>query len=146
VRLAFAELTRIAWFHVADVMGSGDPAPDPRSSRAASGPTARSTPTATCSPEMATALGAPVPDDPDASANDPMMAMMAGLSKMMAPAMLGMAVGSMIGHLATRAFGTHDLPIPSSAGHRDAGPVEHRRVRQRLGDSRRRDASVGARP
>ena len=24
VRLSFAELTRIAWFHVADVMGSGD--------------------------------------------------------------------------------------------------------------------------
>ena len=41
-----------------------------------------------------------------------MMAMMAGLSKMMAPAMLGMAVGSMVGQLATRAFGTHDLPIP----------------------------------
>ena len=41
-----------------------------------------------------------------------MMAMMAGLSKMMAPAMLGMAVGSMVGRLATRAFGTHDLPIP----------------------------------
>ena len=40
------------------------------------------------------------------------MAMMAGLSQMMAPAMLGMAVGSMVGHLATRAFGTHDLPIP----------------------------------
>ena len=31
---------------------------------------------------------------------------------MMAPAMLGMAVGSMVGQLATRAFGTHDLPIP----------------------------------
>jgi len=41
-----------------------------------------------------------------------MMAMMAGLSKMMAPAMLGMAVGSMVGRLATRAFGVHDLPIP----------------------------------
>jgi putative hydrolase len=41
-----------------------------------------------------------------------MMAMMAGLSKMMAPAMLGMAVGSMVGQLATRAFGVHDLPIP----------------------------------
>jgi putative hydrolase len=38
--------------------------------------------------------------------------MMAGLSRMMAPAMLGMSVGSMVGHLATRAFGTHDLPIP----------------------------------
>ena len=41
-----------------------------------------------------------------------MVSMMAGLSRMMAPAMLGMSVGSMVGHLATRAFGTHDLPIP----------------------------------
>ena len=60
---------------------------------------------------MATALGAPAEAEQDPS-GDPMMAMMAGLSKMMAPAMLGMAVGSMVGQLATRAFGTHDLPIP----------------------------------
>jgi putative hydrolase len=59
---------------------------------------------------LATALGAPA-DDPVATA-DPMGQMMAGLSKMMAPAMLGMSVGSMVGGLATRAFGTHDLPIP----------------------------------
>ncbi len=61
--------------------------------------------------QMATALGAPAEAEQDPS-GDPMMAMMAGLSKMMAPAMLGMAVGSMVGQLATRAFGTHDLPIP----------------------------------
>ena len=41
-----------------------------------------------------------------------MAQMMAGLSKMLAPAMLGMAVGSMVGKLAQRAFGLHDLPIP----------------------------------
>ena len=41
-----------------------------------------------------------------------MAQMMAGLSKMMAPAMLGMAVGSMTGDLAQRRFGVHDLPIP----------------------------------
>jgi putative hydrolase len=41
-----------------------------------------------------------------------MAQMMAGLSKMMAPAMLGMAVGSMTGDLAQRCFGVHDLPIP----------------------------------
>jgi putative hydrolase len=58
---------------------------------------------------MATALGTPV-DQP--AEDDPMVSMMAGLSRMMAPAMLGMSVGSMVGHLATRAFGTHDLPIP----------------------------------
>ena len=41
-----------------------------------------------------------------------MMSMMAGLSRMMAPAMLGMSIGSMVGRLSTRAFGSHDLPIP----------------------------------
>jgi putative hydrolase len=41
-----------------------------------------------------------------------MAQMMAGLSKMMAPAMMGMAVGSMVGNLAKRAFGVYDLPIP----------------------------------
>ena len=41
-----------------------------------------------------------------------MDAMMANLTKMMAPAMLGMSVGSMIGQLSLRAFGQYDLPIP----------------------------------
>jgi putative hydrolase len=59
---------------------------------------------------LATALGSPA-DDPPAT-SDPMGQMMAGLSKMMAPAMLGMAVGSMVGGLASRAFGTQDLPVP----------------------------------
>ncbi len=111
VRLAFIDLARIAWFHVADVMGTEGAAPDPQAvtrSQWASGTLDAYRHLFT---EMATALGAPAVDEGDAS-DDPMMAMMAGLSKMMAPAMLGMAVGSMVGHLATRAFGTHDLPIP----------------------------------
>ena len=41
-----------------------------------------------------------------------MDAMMANLTKMMAPAMLGISVGSMIGQLSLRAFGQYDLPIP----------------------------------
>jgi putative hydrolase len=41
-----------------------------------------------------------------------MAQMMASLSKMLAPGMLGMGVGSMIGQLATRVFGVYDLPIP----------------------------------
>lgn len=48
----------------------------------------------------------------DAEMADPAMAMMAGLSQMMAPAMMGMAVGSMVGQLARRAFGLYDLPLP----------------------------------
>jgi putative hydrolase len=38
--------------------------------------------------------------------------MMAGLNRMMAPAMMGMSVGSMVGHLSQRVFGLFDLPIP----------------------------------
>ena len=60
--------------------------------------------------ELATSLGAPA--KPDAATSDPMAQMMAGISRMLAPAMLGMAVGSMVGKLAQRAFGLHDLPIP----------------------------------
>ena len=58
--------------------------------------------------DLATSLSAPAGDAP----TDPMGQMFAGLSKMMGPAMLGMAVGSMVGDLARRAFGTRDLPIP----------------------------------
>lgn len=47
----------------------------------------------------------------DSSGNG-MDAMMAGLTKMMAPAMLGMSVGSMIGQLSLRTFGQYDLPLP----------------------------------
>jgi putative hydrolase len=61
--------------------------------------------------ELATSLGqrpaAGTGDD-----DDPAFAMMAGLSSMLTPAMLGMAIGSMVGQLAARAFGQYDLPIP----------------------------------
>lgn len=63
--------------------------------------------------ELATSL-APGPADADDEI-DPAAAMFAGLSRMMAPAMLGMAVGSMVGQLARRAFGQYDLPIPRPA-------------------------------
>jgi putative hydrolase len=64
--------------------------------------------------ELAVSLGKrpATTEDDDSGAGDPMTAMMLGLSQMMAPAMLGMAIGSMVGHLATRAFGQYDLPIP----------------------------------
>jgi putative hydrolase len=50
-------------------------------------------------------------DQPD----DPMLAMLAGLGQMMAPAMMGMAIGSMVGRLGMRAFGQYDLPIPRAS-------------------------------
>lgn len=112
-RLAYADLARIAWFHVAEVVGSDAVAPDPTTVTRTQWASGTLDAYRHLFTEMATALGAS--SDPGAdveAAGDPMMSMMAGLSKMMAPAMLGMAVGSMVGRLATRAFGTHDLPIP----------------------------------
>jgi putative hydrolase len=47
------------------------------------------------------------PDTPD----DPMAAMLANLSSMMAPAMMGMSIGSMIGALASHALGQYELPL-----------------------------------
>ena len=44
------------------------------------------------------------------------MAWMAPLLQMIGPMMLGMTAGSMVGHLAQRAFGQYDLPIPRPPG------------------------------
>lgn len=54
--------------------------------------------------------GMQLPDD--LPAGDPMAAMMANLSQMMGPMMLGMTTGSMVGHLARRALGGFELPVP----------------------------------
>ena len=65
--------------------------------------------------ELATSLsGSPIiPTDAlDVSQDDPMMNMMASLNKMMAPAMMGMSVGTMVGQLALKSFGQYDLPLP----------------------------------
>jgi putative hydrolase len=111
-RFAYEDLARIARMHVSDVIGISH---DPGEVRAV---TRSQWATETLEAyrhlftEMAAALGRADEADDEEAGTDPMMSMMAGLSRMMAPAMLGMAVGSMVGRLATRAFGSHDLPIP----------------------------------
>ncbi len=47
--------------------------------------------------------------------DDPMANMFASLNKMIAPAMMGMSVGTMVGQLSLRAFGQYDLPVPRDA-------------------------------
>jgi putative hydrolase len=47
------------------------------------------------------------PDEGDAGAQ-----LLGGFMRMLAPMMLGMAAGSMVGHLAERSFGQYDLPVP----------------------------------
>ena len=115
VRIKLAELAQIAQLHVRDLTGFDGSSPEilPVTAGAWAQRTLEAyRPLFT---ELATSLGKPVePSDEDAlDLNaDPMMAMMAGLSKMMAPSMMGMAVGSMVGRMATHAFGQYDLPIP----------------------------------
>jgi putative hydrolase len=111
VRIHLAELARILELHVHDLTGTDTSFPSIE-------PVTRSVwaqrtldayrPLFT---ELATSLGKRPTGDSVAEA-DPMMAMMAGLSQMMGPSMMGMAVGSMVGRMAARTFGQYDLPIP----------------------------------
>lgn len=62
---------------------------------------------------LASSLGAPpASQDPDAEAGDPLSAMLGQVMGAMAPMMLGVTAGGMIGHLAQRSFGQYDLPVP----------------------------------
>jgi putative hydrolase len=59
--------------------------------------------------DLASALNAQ-PNTPE-STEDPFGAMLSNLSSMMAPAMMGMSIGSMIGELASHALGQYELPL-----------------------------------
>lgn len=119
VRIAYERLTPIAELHVRDVTGVDVPA---TLELTTPGGWAQRTLEAyrPLFTELAVSLAQPPVADGDADgapddSGDPMMAMLAGLSQMMAPSMMGMALGSMVGRLATRAFGQYDLPIPRSS-------------------------------
>ena len=133
-RIAYAELARIAGMHVNDVTGGDADAPDPRiitRSQWAAETLEAYRPLFT---DMATSLGQQPDSEPEAAA-DPMMQMMAGLSQMMGPAMMGMSVGSMVGTLSQRVFGLHDLPIPRAKQEVVLVARNDRRVRRRPGRS-----------
>lgn len=62
---------------------------------------------------LARALSGTAADDgAETVGADPMVAMLANVSRMIAPSMLGMSVGNLVGRLAVRAFGQYDLPLP----------------------------------
>lgn len=113
VRIKFGELSGIAEMHVRDLTGFEGPSPEVVPVTA--GVWAQRTLEAyrPLFTELATSLGRQAePSDDDEVDADPLMSMLANLSKMMAPSMMGMAVGSMVGRMATHAFGQYDLPIP----------------------------------
>lgn len=111
VRIQLAELARILELHVHDLTGLDTTFPE--ITPVMRGTWAQRTLDAyrPLFTELATSLGQRPPTEAEDEA-DPMLAMMAGLSQMMAPSMMGMAVGSMVGRMAARTFGQYDLPIP----------------------------------
>jgi putative hydrolase len=111
VRLQYASLADIARLHVGDVMQLAVPATEPAVATPEQWAQQTLEAYRPLFTDLATSLGA-TDDLPAEAASDPMAQMMAGLGKMMAPAMMGMSVGSMVGNLARRAFGVYDLPIP----------------------------------
>ncbi len=60
---------------------------------------------------LASSLSA-TPAPVDDSSDDPLSAMLGQLMGAMAPMMLSVTAGGMIGHLAGRSFGQYDLPVP----------------------------------
>lgn len=112
VRIRFEELARVAELHVAAVTGLQVPtapeglvAPVTRS-----GWVDRSLlDHRALLEQLSTSLARPADGPPDP--NDP-LAMLAPLMDMMAPMMVGLSAGSMVGNLARRSFGQYDLPVP----------------------------------
>lgn len=109
VRIQLTDLARILEMHVRDLTGLDTVFPE--ITPVARGVWAQRTLEAyrPLFTELAVSLG----KRPDAGDDaDPMAAMMSGLTQMMAPSLMGMAVGSMVGRMAARTFGQYDLPIP----------------------------------
>jgi putative hydrolase len=113
LRSRYADLAQIAALHVADLVGIDQVPPDIElmtRSQWAHRTLEDYRPLFT---ELASSLGGTGITAPgQLSSDDPLAQMLSGLNQMMAPAMLGMTVGSMVGTMAQRVFGIHDLPIP----------------------------------
>ncbi len=63
---------------------------------------------------LATSLGRSAEPEhlPDELGSDPMAKLLGNLPQAVAPLLFGMQAGSMVGHLASRAMGQYDLPVP----------------------------------
>ena len=126
-RIAVESLANVARMHVAEVTGLATPAAVPldvvgRATWAnltlqawkpyfdalaqAIGGTATGTATSTADTTAENNAAS------EADESDPMLAMLANVSKLIAPSMLGMSVGTLVGRLATNTFGQFDLPLP----------------------------------
>ncbi len=123
------------------------PGPLPRLGRHRPGPgtsTPGTMPGATAHP----ATGEPTDLDPFGQGDDdPTAAWLGQLMSMLQPMTLGMSAGSLVGHLATRAFGQYDLPVPRPPGDEVMILARRgRRLRGRVEPRGRRRAALGVPP
>lgn len=113
LRFRYQELARIAELHVQQVTGLDASSRPPEIVPVTPGVWAVKTLDAyrPLFERLATSLGQAPKTPPPTSSDDP-MAFLGSLSAMLAPMMLGLGIGSMVGHLARHSFGSFDLPIP----------------------------------
>jgi putative hydrolase len=112
-RLAFVDLARIVVNQLTSVTGREHPslAVEPAVVTRAHWVTATLDDYRPLFDDLATALAAR--NDPgDTDDADPLAAMLGQFSGLLAPIMMGMTVGSMVGLLAKRSLGQYDLPLP----------------------------------
>lgn len=113
VRLAFNSLADIADLHVQNATGLPT---GPRGSHAEIHTTTRAIwahrTLQDLRPLFNGLAGALNSAQPAAQSDDPMASMFASMSSLLFPSLMGITIGSMIGSLASRAFGQYDLPIP----------------------------------
>jgi putative hydrolase len=120
-RIRLEELVRVADMHVADATGL----PTSPAGVLAADPVGRGEWVARTlhdyrvllerlAESLAASSGADEPDD----APDPSTDLLGNLGQVLGPVMMGFQAGSMVGHLAQRAFGQYDLPVPRPPSNR----------------------------
>ena len=118
-RIAVEQLVRVAELRVADATGL-QPAPGAALRVEVVNRVGWSDRTLDDYGELFGALGESVTGslgpDPDETPDNPMAAMLAGLTRMIGPTMLALTTGAMVGRLAQHALGGYVLPVPRPAG------------------------------
>ncbi len=151
-RISFEELARVAELHVADATGLPTVDGGPQRHGAAGHPRrvgrrrARGLPPACSSdwPAGWPAVRVIRPAD-DGCRPDPAAAFLGNISQVMSPVLIGMQAGFMAGHLARRALGQYDLPIPRPIGDELlVVPGHHRSLRRGLEPARSTTCGYGS--
>jgi putative hydrolase len=117
-RVQLEELLRVADLHVSEATGLATTATGGLLSVAAVTPSEWALRTLDAwrplLERLASSLGQPAAPDEviELPNDDPMTKLLGNLPQAVAPLLLGMQAGSMVGHLAIRAMGQYDLPVP----------------------------------